>query len=75
MDTYEFTRRGLPGTFRVQAKSIDDARRLATEFFKMLLSDYTWQKTIRIESCMGCEDIPEPSDEEVAQMLEAADKH
>ena len=75
MDTYKFTRRGYPGVFTVEASSIEDARRLATKFFQAVLSDFTWHKTVHIESCMGCEDLPEQSEEELTQMLEAVDKH
>lgn len=72
MDTYQFSRRGCAGIFTVDAESIDDARRLAKAFFKAVLSDFTWKKTIHVESCVGCEDMPEPSDEEIERFLNAA---
>jgi hypothetical protein len=74
-DTYRFTRRGFPGVFTVEANSMEHARNLAESFFKAVLSDVTWSKIIQVESCVGCEDIPEPSEEEVERMLSANDKH
>lgn len=75
LDTYRFTRRGLPGVFTVEANSMEHAGRLAEEFFKAVLSDFTWNKIIHIESCVGCEDIPEPSEKEVEGMLSVNGKH
>jgi hypothetical protein len=75
LDTYRFTRRGLAGVFTVEANSMEHARSLAEKFFKAVLSDATWNKIIHVESCVGCEDIPEPSEEEVERMLSANEKH
>lgn len=54
---------------------MEHARNLAESFFKAVLSDVTWSKIIQVESCVGCEDIPEPSEEEVERILSANDKH
>ena len=54
---------------------MEHARSLAEKFFKAVLSDATWNKIIHVESCVGCEDIPEPSEEEVERMLSANEKH
>lgn len=67
MDTYRFTRLGCPGVFTIDAPSAEDAKRAMRSFFTSVLSDRSWVTTVHIESSMGCEELPEPSDEDVEE--------
>ena len=68
MHTYRFSTRGCPGAvFTIDAISADDAKRAMRTFFASVLSDRTWTRTVHVESSMGYEEMPDPSDEDVEE--------